>query len=65
LRSWFALIIGRISTIEAPVVPRKLADRVPKASIAVFVTGVPTRLPLTLIPPATTKSVNNSKMNGT
>jgi hypothetical protein len=33
--------MGRIKTIEAPVVPRKLADKVPKARIAVLVAGVP------------------------
>jgi hypothetical protein len=39
----FALMMGRIKTIEAPVVPRKLADKVPKARIAVLVAGVATR----------------------
>ena len=61
---WFALIIGRISTIEAPVVPRKLADKVPKASIAVLVAGVPTRFPPTRMPPATTNSANSRMMKG-
>ncbi len=43
-RSSLARIIGRISTIEAPVVPTKLADKVPTASIAVLVPGVPTKI---------------------
>ncbi len=51
---------GRISIIDAPVVPNRLADSAPKARIAVLVAGVPTRLPLTLMPPATTNSVNSS-----
>ena len=49
-RSWFALIVGRIRSIDAPVVPKRFADSVPKARIAVLVAGVPTRLPLTRIP---------------
>ena len=55
---------GRISTMEAPVVPRKLAVSVPKARIAVLVAGVPTRLPLTRMPPATTNSANSRRMKG-
>ena len=50
--------------MEAPVVPRKLADNVPKARIAVLVAGVPTRLPLTRMPPATTNSANSRMMKG-
>ena len=57
--------MGRISTIEAPVVPTKLADKVPAASIAVLVPGVPTKFPLIRMPPATTNSANAIRMNGT
>src|SRR5262249_44557053 len=63
-RAWVALITRRIKTIEAPVVPRRLADKVPKVSSAELVAGVPTRLPLTLMPPATTNRVNRRMMKG-
>ncbi len=50
--------------MEAPVVPMTLADNVPKVSIAVLIIGVPTRLLLTLMPPATTNSANSKMMKG-
>ena len=57
--------IGRISSIDAPVVPSRLAAAVPSARIARLVSGVPTRLPATRMPPATTNSANNRARKGT
>ena len=48
-----ALMIGRINSMAAPVVPIQLAISVPMASIAVLTTGLPFRLPVTRTPPAT------------
>ena len=55
---------GRIITIEAPVVPMRLASTVPIRSRMPLVSGLPCRLPLILIPPAMVKSANSSRMNG-
>ena len=46
LRWSLARIIGRIISIDAPVVPMKLASTAPMASIATFSPGLPRRLPL-------------------
>ena len=40
--------------MAAPVVPTTLAISVPSARIAVLTSGVPRRLPVTRMPPATT-----------
>ena len=45
LRLSLARMRGRISSIEAPVVPMKLANTAPIAKMAVFNTGPPCRLP--------------------
>jgi hypothetical protein len=50
-RKAFARSTGRISTIEAPVVPMRLAASVPTASSAVLVAGVPTSRPRSSTPP--------------
>ena len=53
-RAALALMSGRIRIMAAPVVPTTLAIAVPKTRIAVLTSGVPRRLPVTRIPPATT-----------
>src|SRR6266567_1979215 len=42
---------GRIRIMVAPVVPTRLAMRVPSARIAALTNGVPRRLPVTEMPP--------------
>ena len=54
LRKAFARSTGRISSIDAPVVPMTDAMTVPKASSAVFVAGVPTSEPFSRTPPPVT-----------
>ena len=53
-RAALARMSGRIRIMAAPVVPTTLAITVPKASIAVLMSGVPRNSPVTKIPPATT-----------
>ncbi len=48
--------------MAAPVVPTMLAISVPNASSTVLTSGVPRRLPVTRMPPATTYSANSSTM---
>jgi hypothetical protein len=60
----FARISGRISSIEAPVVPMTLASTAPIARIAVFRPGAPCKLPRMWMPPATVKSAVSRMMNG-
>ncbi len=64
LRLSLARINGRISSIDAPVVPMMLAKTVPNASKPVFNAGVPCRLPRTQMPPATTNSAVIRMMKG-
>ena len=64
-RSSLARSTGRIITIDAPVVPMKLASAVPMASSAVFAAGAPWMLPRMTMPPATVKSARSSRMKGT
>ena len=45
LRLSLARISGRISSMEAPVVPMKLASTAPMARMPVFSAGLPCRLP--------------------
>jgi hypothetical protein len=45
---------GRMSSIEAPVVPTKDASRLPRARKAVFTSGVASRSPRSKTPPAIT-----------
>ena len=53
-RAALARMSGRIRIIAAPVVPTTLAMSVPNARIAPLTSGVPRRLPVTRMPPATT-----------
>ena len=53
-RSRFVCSSGRISSIEAPVVPTREASRVPVARKAVFTSGVASRSPVRRTPPAIT-----------
>ena len=64
LRSLFARITGRISSIDAPVVPAQLAIIVPPARNAVLLNGEPRKLPAKWMPPATVNSASNRMMNG-
>ena len=63
-RHLFALINGRISNIDAPVVPIHDAIAVPINKNNVFTFGEPTREPFNLIPPEIVNNVNNSIING-
>ena len=63
-RSSLARIMGRISSIDAPVVPIQPASTVPIASSAVFIEGEPCRLPLIWMPPVTVNSAVSSTMKG-
>ncbi len=63
IRTLFIRIHGRISTIEAPVVPMKLAATAPTARKTTFASGVAPPLTLRWIPPATTKREPIRAMN--
>ena len=56
---------GQISSIEAPVVPTRLASTAPAASSAVFISGVPDSDPRTWMPPVMTNSVPSRAMKDT
>ena len=53
-------IIGLTKSILAPVVPIQLEKKVPTASMITFTFGLPTRLPSSLIFPATQNSPKSS-----
>jgi len=53
LRLALARSIGRIISIDAPVVPIHDASAVPTTSISVLSAGVPTSVPRSRIPPET------------
>ena len=55
LRLSLARIKGRISSIDAPVVPITLANTAPKPKMAVLSPGLPCRLPRIKMPPETVK----------
>ena len=63
LRHLFALIIGLIISILAPVVPIQLDKSVPIRSIKIFTLGVPTRSPSSAIFPATQNRPNSNTIN--
>jgi len=63
-RPAFAVSSGRISSIEAPVVPMKLASDAPSASSAVLTAGVPASAPRTQMPPAMLNSANRIATKG-
>jgi len=64
LRKALARSTGRISSMEAPVVPITLAITVPKASSAVLVAGVPISAPFNSTPPPVTYSASSRAMKG-
>ena len=63
-RHLFALINGRISNIDAPVVPIHEAIAVPINKNNVFNFGEPTREPFNLIPPEIVNNTSNNIING-
>ena len=63
-RHLFALINGRISNIDAPVVPIQEAIPVPMSKNITFNLGEPTNDPFSLIPPEIVNNANNNIMNG-
>ena len=64
LRLSLALIRGRIMSMEAPVVPMKLAKNAPMARMAVLRPGLPCKLPRIKIPPETVYKAVKRTMNG-
>ena len=56
---------GRIRTIEAPVVPIRLAANAPTARTPVLTAGRARRSPLSWSPPEITYRLASSTMNGT
>ena len=60
LRHWFARRMGRIITMDAPVVPIQEASRVPISSRLTLVLGVPARSPSRQMLPATQNRPNSS-----
>ena len=64
LRLSLARISGRIISIDAPVVPMKLASTAPIARMPAFSPGLPCKLPRTKMPPAMLNSAVNRMMNG-
>ncbi len=65
LRSRFVCSSGRISSIEAPVVPTKDAQSAPVPSRSAFVRVVACRSPSSRIPPEITKSPPSRMMKDT
>ena len=59
-----ARIRGLINNIAAPVVPIHDANEVPIKSKIKLNFGVPTKFPLTKIPPDIVKRANNNTING-
>ena len=64
LRHLFALIIGRIKRMEAPVVPIHDAKAVPNKIKQEFNFGVPTKFPFICIPPDIVNKENNKIIKG-
>ena len=50
--------------MAAPVVPIQDAKNVPTSKISVFIKGVPTNVPLSLIPPEIVYKANNNIIKG-
>ena len=63
LRRAFARIYGRMSSMDAPVVPIRLAITAPTVRYAVLTNGVPAQEPRILIPPEITNNAVKSAMN--
>ncbi len=64
LRLSLARIKGRIISMEAPVVPMKLASTAPMSNKPALSAGLPWRLPRMKIPPATVNSAVSRMMKG-
>ena len=62
-RSSLARMIGRIITMDAPVVPMRLASTVPIASRTVLAPGAPWMLPRTRMPPATVNRASSRALH--
>ena len=62
-RSLLVRSIGRMRSMEAPVVPTRLAITEPTARKAVFTDGLPSRSPLSRIPPEMMNSEPSRAMN--
>jgi len=62
--SRFALMTGRIMTMEAPVVPTQEARNVPISRRTELTRGVPRSDPETTMPPAMVKSPQSRMMKG-
>ena len=65
LRSRFVCSSGRISSIEAPVVPTNDASSAPAPSSVAFVRVVASRSPSSRMPPEITNRPPSSTMNDT
>ena len=63
--SRFVCSRGRMSSIEAPVVPTNEARRAPRPRNAAFVRGLASRSPSRRIPPEITNSPPSRTMNDT
>ena len=64
LRLSLALMSGRIMSMDAPVVPMKLAKNAPIARMAVLRPGLPCKLPRIKMPPETVYKAVKRTMNG-
>ena len=64
VRQALARMIGRMSNMAAPVVPTQLASTVPTSNKAVFTMGVPTRRPLSTMPPLMVNRPHKTIMKG-
>ena len=64
-RASLAASSGRISSMEAPVVPMTLARHAPSARRPVLTAGVPASVPRRQMPPAIVNSANSMATNGT
>ena len=64
-RQWLERSTGRMSSMAAPVVPTKLARKVPTAIMITLFLVVPTGAPATWMPPATVNRPKSSTMKGT
>ena len=64
-RQALALMTGRIMSMAAPVVPTQLARTVPMSRRRALILGVPAKVPLTAMPPATTNRPKRRTIKGT
>ena len=64
IRYLFIRIQGRMSSMEAPVVPIKLAKNVPISRNSVLTAGVHNSVPRSRMPPETVNSPHSNMMKG-